>query len=345
MRPQILLLVSLFACLSLAQTTPTDCRDGHVRAALAGRDGPVDPGSAGEQHLALLNTLSDLLRLDPSLDLAERAPGGVQGDLSIRGANFGQTLVLLNGLRMNDAQSGHHNMDIPVPLDAVSRIEVLRGSGSTHVWVGRGGRRDQHHYGAAGRVGVAAADGGGQLRDQPAARVASRAAVGRLSEQLTFSRDFSSGFRPDRDYRNLELGVGDARGGRGSERAASTLAYMDHPFGADQFYGNYNSWENTKTWFAGVQQDLGDEDRRRVSGSGATATSSCCTATGRRCSPTTTRMRATRRRCGGGSTLSAGGHHALLRGGGAARIHRQQQPGRRTRAAGERPTGRWTSAR
>jgi len=35
------------------------------------------------------------------------------------------------------------------------------------------------------------------------------------------------------------------------------LAYMDHPFGADQFYGNFNSWEDTKTWFAGVQQALG----------------------------------------------------------------------------------------
>jgi iron complex outermembrane receptor protein len=32
---------------------------------------------------------------------------------------------------------------------------------------------------------------------------------------------------------------------------------MDHPFGADQFYGNFNSWENTKTWFAGLQQALG----------------------------------------------------------------------------------------
>ena len=39
--------------------------------------------------------------------------------------------MLLNGQRLNDAQSGHHNMDIPVPLEAVSRIEVMRGSGST----------------------------------------------------------------------------------------------------------------------------------------------------------------------------------------------------------------------
>jgi iron complex outermembrane recepter protein len=38
-----------------------------------------------------------------------------------------------------------------------------------------------------------------------------------------------------------------------------TLGYMDHPFGADQFYGPYTSWENTKTWFAGIRQQV-DED-------------------------------------------------------------------------------------
>src|SRR5438067_5307630 len=79
----------------------------------------------------VLNTLTDVLKLDPSLDFAERAPNGVQGDLSIRGSSFGQTLILLNGQRLNDAQSGHHNMDIPVPLESISRIEVMRGSGST----------------------------------------------------------------------------------------------------------------------------------------------------------------------------------------------------------------------
>src|SRR5258706_11494617 len=83
----------------------------------------------GEELLS--NTLMDFLRLDPSLDVRERAPNGVQADLSIRGGSFGQTLILVDGQRMNDAQSGHHNMDIPLPLDAVSRIEVLRGSGST----------------------------------------------------------------------------------------------------------------------------------------------------------------------------------------------------------------------
>ena len=205
----------------------------------------------------VLNTLIDALKLDPSLDLQERAPDGVQADLSIRGSTFGQTLVLLNGQRLSDPQTGHHDMDIPVPIDTVSRVEVLRGSGSTM-------------YGSDAVGGViniitepppttefrlrtaVGSDGINQQR-------ASLALAGsKLSEQLSFSRDFSSGFMPDRDYRNLEFAS--------VTRLVSTygngtlnLAYMDHPFGADQFYGNFNSWEDTKTWFAGVQQPFGEK--------------------------------------------------------------------------------------
>jgi iron complex outermembrane receptor protein len=85
---------------------------------------------AREQSI-VVNTLADLLQLDSSLDLRRRAPDGIQGDLSIRGGSFGQTLVLVNGQRMNDAQSGRHNLDVPLPLESVERIEVMRGAGST----------------------------------------------------------------------------------------------------------------------------------------------------------------------------------------------------------------------
>ncbi len=79
----------------------------------------------------LFGSLTDAFDLDSSVQVQGRAPNGVQGDLSIRGGSFGQTLVLLDGIRLSDAQSAHHNLDIPVPLDAVDRVEILRGSGST----------------------------------------------------------------------------------------------------------------------------------------------------------------------------------------------------------------------
>ena len=209
------------------------------------------------QNALVLNTLVDLLRLDPSLDLQERAPDGVQTDLSIRGANFGQTLVLLNGMRLNDVQSGHHNMDIPVPLDSVSRVEVMLGSGSTLYGSDAGGGViniiTEPPEGLELRLRTAAGNFGinqqrGSISDS----------FGKLSEQLTFSRDFSTGFIPDRDYRNLQL-ASSTHLITSLGATNLTLAYMDHPFGADQFYGPYNSWEDTKTWFAGVQQALGDD--------------------------------------------------------------------------------------
>src|SRR5262249_11192577 len=80
---------------------------------------------------ALYRHWTEYLQLDPSIDLREGAPDGVQADLSIRGSSFGQTLVLLNGLRMNDAQTAHHNLDLPLPTDSLARIEILRGAGST----------------------------------------------------------------------------------------------------------------------------------------------------------------------------------------------------------------------
>jgi iron complex outermembrane receptor protein len=203
----------------------------------------------------VLNTLVDLIALDPSLDLEQRAPDGVQTDLSIRGATFGQTLVLLNGQRLNDAQTGHHDMDIPVPLDAVDRIEVLRGSGSTMYGSDAVGGVVNIITGPPEGLEVklrAAAGNFGTNQE----RLSLADTFGKLSEQLTFSRDFSTGFMPDRDYRNLEL-ASSTRLVTGWGSSDLTLAYMDHPFGADQFYGPYPSWEDTKTWWAGWRQHLG----------------------------------------------------------------------------------------
>src|ERR1700728_4979105 len=70
----------------------------------ADRDVSVIP--LPEKQRELYNSWFDLLQLDPVLDLQQRALGGFQGDLSIRGATFGQTLVLLDGLRINDVQTG-----------------------------------------------------------------------------------------------------------------------------------------------------------------------------------------------------------------------------------------------
>jgi iron complex outermembrane receptor protein len=81
-------------------------------------------------------------------------------------------------------------------------------------------------------------------------------ATGRFAETLTGSRDTSDGFIADRNYSSNALA---------SESWLKTkpgttdvlLAASDRPYGANQFYGAYNSWERTKAWLASIQQQLG----------------------------------------------------------------------------------------
>jgi len=205
----------------------------------------------------LISTPFQVLREDSSVDVRSRAPSGVQTDVSIRGASFGQTLVLLNGLRFNDAQSGHHNFDLPLPLDMVSRVELLKGTGSMFYGSDAIGgvvnvisrtpeALEVRLRGAFGNFGT----------NQQSSSVSG--VFGRVSEQVAFSRDFSTGFMPDRDYRNLSIGsVTHVQTGLGFTDVQ--LATNDRPFGADQFYGEFPSWERTRGWFASVRQELGTQ--------------------------------------------------------------------------------------
>ena len=214
-------------------------------------------------------------------------PTDLQGDLSIRGGGFGQTLVLLDGLRLNDVQSGHHNLDVPVPLEAVTRIEVLKGSGSTLYGSDAVGGVVNFITRSAGEDGVAAAYCAGQFWHEPAA--------GRLvvcgtkwSEHLTFSRDFSTGFIPNRDYRNLSLASRTSLT-TAAGTTAVTLATNDRPFGAEQFYGDYNSWERTRTWFASARQIDRTKTEAAFRVPAAYRSCSSCIVTGRKYSRTGTR--------------------------------------------------------
>ena len=197
----------------------------------------------------------DYLHADPSIDVRQRGPNDIQADLSIRGSTFGQTLVLLNGLRLNDAQTAHHNMDQPIPTPSLERIEVLRGAGSSFYGSDAVGGSVNFITGPPkySEIRAGSAVGNFGINQQTASAALVR---GKWDEQIGIERDFSSGFRPDRDYRNFSAfsnsGLQTSLG-----HSLVMLAYSDKPYGADQFYGNFNSWERTKGWFAGLEQDLG----------------------------------------------------------------------------------------
>jgi iron complex outermembrane receptor protein len=208
-----------------------------------------------ENSLTLATPL-DPLRSDSSIFLEQRGAGGAQTDITIRGGSFEQTLVLLNGFRINDSQTSHHNLDLPVPLEAMDSIQVLRGAGSTLHGVDALSGVVDFVTAAPHADSLELKSGFGSFGENE------QSLLGEIvrrnwSGRLTGSHNLSTGFTADRDYRNETASNEDWF----SSRLGLTdllMAASDRSFGANQFYGNYPSWERTKGWFAGIRQQIGE---------------------------------------------------------------------------------------
>ena len=265
----MILILPLLAAFSVyAQTKPA--RHAHTpispvstTVVVVGTPEPVTLGESNrstavmntQKHPLAYSTVMDYLRTDASLYVEQRGGGGSQADISIRGTSFEQTLVLLNGFRMNDAETSHNNMDLPVPLVAMRSIEVLHGAGSTLYGSDAIGGVVDFVTAKPAHDSLLLRAGGGNYGENEQAAVAS--AVGRKwSEMLAGQRNFSSGFMYDRDYRNEEASS-ESRWQSALGETDILLAGDDRAFGANQFYGDFPSYERTKGWFAGMEQGLG----------------------------------------------------------------------------------------
>ncbi len=198
----------------------------------------------------------DFLRQDASVFIEQRGGGGAQSDIVLRGGSFEQTLVLLNGFRINDSQTSHHTLDLPVPLEAMDSIQVLQGAGSTLHGVDALSGVVDFLTAAPDHASLflRAAEGSYESNEESLLGGATR---GRWSGRITADRNFSTGFMSDRDYRNEDAS---AENWLGTRLGITDLLFAgsDRAFGANQFYGPYNSWERTKGWFASIRQELGN---------------------------------------------------------------------------------------
>ena len=69
----------------------------------------------------------DLLQQIAGVDIKRRGAGPTQADLNIRGGTFDQTLLLIDGIKLDDAQTGHHTLNFLPPPQMVERIEIIKG--------------------------------------------------------------------------------------------------------------------------------------------------------------------------------------------------------------------------
>ncbi len=230
------------------------------RVVVTGTAAPATAGAVGRalvivtaEDLARLPiaTVNDALRLLPGVWVRHRGAFGGQTDVSVRGAAFGQTLVLVDGIRLNDPQTGHHNGDLPIALEDIARIELLAGAGSSlHGADAVGGviniiTKQQ----AAAPTARLAAGQHGLVQAGAAWRPADAGVLAGVSGSV----DRSSGFAPAREFVHQQARV-DLRIGRTSV----ALAHLDKDFGAAGFYGPAPSQERT------TQTMLSARDQRTI---------------------------------------------------------------------------------
>lgn len=72
-------------------------------------------------------SIEEVLAYYTGIDIRRRGANGVQTDISLRGSSFEQVLVLINGIRVNDPQTGHNTLNFPFDVSSVERIEIIKG--------------------------------------------------------------------------------------------------------------------------------------------------------------------------------------------------------------------------
>jgi len=215
-----------------------------------------------QQHPLASQSIEDYLRTDASVDIQQRSPAGVLSDISIRGASFEQTLVLVNGFRINDAETSHFNLDLPLPLSVLGGLNILHGAGSTQYGSDAIGGVADFMTWRPDATSLRLRTGTGSFGENQQGVLASMVGK-RWNQVVAGDRDFSTGFIADRDYRTEDA----SSETRFDSRLGTTdilLGGDDRSFGADQFYGPYNSWERTKGWFASLSQQFDQHTQAAV---------------------------------------------------------------------------------
>jgi len=196
-----------------------------------------------------VRTISGLLEWATSVEVQSRSPA--QSDLGIRGAGFEQVVVLVNGVRMSDPQTGHFDLDLAVPLDQVERVEILRGPASAVYGadavggvvniVTRGGGEEWQGRVEGGSWGTARISGGGGLKRE-----------GGLSLQVGGEVNRSDGHRAGTDYETTLLHLALTRP-FGGGRLSGNFGLSRRDFGAQDFYAPFPSFERTRGYTSSLR--------------------------------------------------------------------------------------------
>ena len=208
-----------------------------------------------------------MLQQVSGIDIRRRGVPGTQADLYIRGGGFDQTLLLIDGMKMDDIQTGHHTLNLLLPIQLIERIEIIKGPASRIF--------GQNAFNGAINIVTKSLP---KLDKKQFEMLVSNPTFGsfkqfgflinsrlslkeKFNAQLTFSRSKSDGYRYNTDYSN-DLFFFKSEIKTQKNPIIITSGFTEKKFGANGFYASPSAtdqYEETQASFLGISTLLGSE--------------------------------------------------------------------------------------
>ena len=205
--------------------------------------------------------VSELLQQIAGIDIRRRGVEGMQADLYIRGGSFDQTLLLIDGIKVEDPQTGHHTMNMTLPLEVIERIEITKGSA--------GRIYGQNAFTGAVNIitkkniknNLSVELAGGSF-DQKRGSLTVQRKLENSNILFNYNRKESEGYRYNTDFKNDELFV-KSNFKIKDQKVSAIGAFNERKFGANGFYASpeaIDQYEETQASIIGLTTTFKKDD-------------------------------------------------------------------------------------
>ena len=212
-----------------------------------------------------VTNVSDLLQEITGIDVRRRGVGGVQGDLYIRGGGFDQTLLLVDGMKMDDAQTGHHTLNMALPLYLIDRVEIIKGPAARifgqNAFNGAINIVTKDFEGEKGTIHMNLNELSYGSFEQKNISLSTKITGENIKSLISYSGNRSDGYRHNTDYKRNNYFIKTSFNTNKSPVNIIT-SFNENKFGANGFYASPSAteqYEETQASLLGITTTINSE--------------------------------------------------------------------------------------